>query len=212
MTSRVLGSIALVLLAAATACKGKGVAAVEGVVLAQADLATEAPSDGALLVIDKDPPGPVTVPTDKRVRVAFHWGVSWKAASEVIRQLESAGREVVLLVGQRSHVMAFALSQPLEAPRPITVYATYTTGKACVQAPGAREAKCVQSADKKTLDRAGLRSTVREAVRKLGIYDVEVEVDPELPWGDVVRALDGARTCCFDEPVRARLTAASTAF
>jgi len=202
--ARPFWTVAVAACLAAPAC-GKGIAKVEGVALAQADQVIEAPIDGSLVVVHERWDN-VDLPPSGGIRFAFHWGVPWKAVWGLVGPLRAANRSVTLLVGRRATVNGFTLSDTLQSMRPIKVYATYSDGKACVQAPNVKEAKCVQSPDKKYLDRAGLRSTIREAVDKLDTYDVSIEVAPDLSWGDVVRALDSARTCCKGDTVRAALS------
>ena len=49
------------------------------------------------------------------------------------------------------------------------------------------------------VDRAYTRELVREAFRASNLRHVRVEAETGLRWNDVVRAVDGARTCCTGE-------------
>ena len=66
----------------------------------------------------------------------------------------------------------------------------------------------MQGADKKHVQRAFVRETIRDAVKAYGITDVDVMVTPDLQWADVVKTIDGARTCCGDTDVRVKLLGA----
>ena len=64
-----------------------------------------------------------------------------------------------------------------------------------------REATCVARSDKKHIDRAFVRELTRTAVKEYDLAQVRVVVDPALEWGDAVRAIDGARTCCGQKSI-----------
>jgi hypothetical protein len=68
--------------------------------------------------------------------------------------------------------------------------------KACVSPPGAEERVCSARPDGKHVDRAFVREIIRQAVKQYGLTAVHVRPQAELEWADVVRAVDGARTCC----------------
>jgi len=51
----------------------------------------------------------------------------------------------------------------------------------------------------KHIDRAFVRDVMAKAVKAYDLKRVHVMVDPSLTWGDAVRAVDGARTCCTDD-------------
>jgi hypothetical protein len=200
----------VILLAAALlgGCKGRGLAKVERILLAQADSATvPAPTDGALLLVGST--DIELIPTEPKIRLALSWDKAWKDVNKLITRLETSQREVVLLVGKDEEVGAFALENPTNAKGRKIRLNDNASGKACVTVPGVKEGKCVQSYDKKYIDRAGVREIVREAVKATGIEAVEVEVWPDLVWGDVVRLIDGARTCCADRQISVQLSAAS---
>jgi hypothetical protein len=189
-------------LAAVVGCTGKGQATVGEALIPQADGVIEAEPGDTLEVTDADqvieaiPDGPV-------VRLGIDRNVPWHRVAELVEWVTAEGKKPVLLVGRRSKIKAFVLSDELVGD-PITVTTT-TDGKACVQPPGSPEAKCVQRGDKIHISRAYTRELVREAMRAYRLTDVEVILPPELGWGDVVRALDGARTCCADTTMRVRI-------
>jgi biopolymer transport protein ExbD len=196
---------ATLLAVAAAGCKNKPDASYDGVPLPQARGVREAP-DGPTLVVRPDATSP-EVPAGAAggiLRLAIDRHVHWKDVDALLKKVEAAGAQAVPLVGQRWHLRAFSLSDDLEAERSIAVTATLD-GKTCVSPPDVPEAKCVQTIEKNHVDVAYTRELVREAVNEYKIYDVNLQVDPEMQWQDVVRAIDGARTCCYDVPVRVKL-------
>ena len=54
----------------------------------------------------------------------------------------------------------------------------------------------VQGLDEKHIHRAFVRGNVDEAARAYQLREVQVRVEPDVEWADVVRTVDGARTCC----------------
>jgi hypothetical protein len=143
----------------------------------------------------------------KVVRLAVGRKVLWSQVQDLMRKIQATGARAVLLAGNRSHVKSFALEDepgPGASDRAIGVVA-YVDGKACVQPPGAIEAKCVQSGTKDYIERAYVRELVREQVMMFSIEQVEVELPATLPWADVVRTIDAARTCCKSQNVEVRV-------
>ncbi len=201
--------IALVLLGG---CKSKGHAEVDGILIPQADGVIDAP-DGATMAVNASTIDSARVPEGSQViRLAVAREVPWDRVTALVERVEAAGRTPVLLAGDDHKVKGFRLEDDKArgAGRAITVIA-YVDGKACVQPPGGIEAKCVQSPDGKYIDRAFLRELVREQVKTFDVQTVEVEVASGLPWADVVRTIDGARTCCYETEVAVRLKHAPAA-
>src|SRR5690606_24284396 len=124
--------------------------------------------------------------------------------SALVSKVTASGKTPVLLVGRHHKIHGFALEDPWQDTGPAIVVHTYVDGKACVQPPGSPEAKCVQSGDQRQIDRAYVRELVREQVALYGPR-VEVDLAAGLRWDDVVRTIDGARTCCFETRVSVRL-------
>ncbi len=141
--------------------------------------------------------------TQENVRLAIARDVLWSEVRDLRKQILASGRTPYLIVADGRNVGAFILYEELKG-EPINVYVS-VGGKLCVAPPRSREAKCVQRPDKSHVDRAFTRELVREAVKEYGLHDVLVDLPVDLEWGDVVRAVDGARTCCFEENVRVRL-------
>jgi hypothetical protein len=189
---------------AAAGCGNTGEATVDGVLLAQADGA-EDPPEGATLAVDENTIDAARVPAGaKVVRLAVGRKVMWSRVQGLMRKVEEAGARPVLLTGDWGKVKAFRIEDEGAAGRAIQVMA-YIDGKACVQPPDAIEAKCVQSGSKQFIERAYVRELVREQIKLFNLDQVEVELPASLPWADVVRTIDAARTCCSGMTVRVRL-------
>jgi len=194
---------ALLLLAG---CKGKGHAEVDGILIPQADGVVDA-ADGATMAVNKDTIDTAKLPDGaKVVRLAIARDATWDRVSALVERVKAAGRTPVLLAGDDHKVKGFQLEDEgaRGVERVISVIA-YSDGKACVRPPGSLEAICVQSPDSSYIDRAFLREQVRKQVKTFDIQTVEVELQSGLPWADVVRTIDGARTCCYETKVAVRL-------
>lgn len=203
MTRARLVALAVVLLAG---CKGKGHAEVDGILIPQADGVIDAP-DGATMAVSKSTIDTARVPDGAEVvRLAVARDVPWDRVMALVGRVEAAGRTPVLLAGDDHKVKAFRLEDDKArgVERVINVI-SYSDGKACVQPPGSIEAICVQSPDGRYIDRAFLREQVRKQVNTFDIQTVEVALASGLPWADVVRTIDGARTCCYETEVAVRL-------
>ena len=196
---------ALLLLALA-GCKSKGHAEVDGILIPQADGVIDAP-DGPTMAVNAETIDTAKVPQGSPVvRLAIAREVPWDRVVALIARVKAAGRTPLPLAGDDHKVKGFRLEDDKArgVDRAITVIA-YVDGQACVQPPGSIEAKCVKSPDGKYIDRAFLRELVREQVKMFDVKTVEVEVASGLPWADVVRTIDGARTCCYETEVAVRL-------
>jgi hypothetical protein len=201
-----IGLVAISAAAALGACKSKGHAEIDGILIPQADGTIDAP-DGATMAVNATTIDTAKVPDGSPVvRLAIAREVPWDRVAALVERVKAAGRTPLLLAGDDHKVKGFRLEDEAArgVERAITVIA-YVDGQACVQPPGAIEAKCVKSPDGKYIDRAFLRELVREQVKVFDVKTVEVEVASGLPWADVVRTIDGARTCCYETEVAVRL-------
>lgn len=199
-------ALVIVALAALAGCKSKGHAEVDGVLIPQADGVVDAEA-GATLAVSAATIDRAAVPAGSGpVRLAIAREVPWDRVAALIERVRAAGRTPVLLAGDDHQVKGFRLEDDKArgVERAISVI-SYIDGKACVRPPGGIEAKCVQSPDGKYIDRAFLRELVREQVKMFDVQTVEVEVAGGLPWADVVRTIDGARTCCYETEVAVRM-------
>jgi hypothetical protein len=184
-------------LALMAGCESKGLAQVGDALLAQAFDVIE-PDKGPTLVIGAE--DPTALPDGKVVRLAFDSKVPWSRVKQLVEWVEAEGKKPVLLVGYRHKVKGFVLNERLEG-EPIELL-TYVGGKACVKPRESIEAACVETAGGVHIEESYVREFVRAAKKAYGLSDVEVELPDELEWADVVRAIDGARTCCGKPTMR----------
>ncbi|HVK78214.1 MAG TPA: hypothetical protein VM734_33145 [Kofleriaceae bacterium] len=211
-TAAVLAALGL----AATACNANLEARVDGALLPQAT-GTVAPGPGVTVVIT-----PTEVPTVlplsgtgnppivHPVKLAVDHKVPWRVVEQVLDRADDARQATVFLVGRRHRVAGFVLSDRLDLGPVLTVRA-YVGGKFCVSPPGTDEAYCLESADKQHISALFARGVMDKAVRQYGITQARVVADPDLAWADLVRTVDGTRTCCQGMKVlvvRSRLTEA----
>lgn len=193
---------ALALVALLAACGPNPYEArIDGVLLPDAEGVVPA-GDAPLIKITPEAPTPA-IPDGPEVRVAIARAVPWSTVKQTIDALAAKGVRPVFLVGQRREVHGFVLSDEIGGPG-IRLTAS-ADGKFCVGPPDVDEAKCVQSADKRHVNRAFVRETIREAVDAYGLTEVDAVVQPDVQWADVVRTVDGARTCCKGRVVKVKL-------
>lgn len=196
-----LAAITLSTDACSTACDTPKQANIDGAELAQAKGVFKAEPGDATIVLTAKSLEP-EIPEGKTIRLAVERTVQWKHVNPVLDRLDAAHKKIIYLVGKRRHVRAFHLREKLkvDSKHAFRLIASHK-GRSCVAPAGSAEMSCVQRIDKKHIDRAFTRDIVRTAHKNYGLSDVIVEVDAELEWADVVRAVDAARTCC-DKPLR----------
>ncbi len=184
-----------------TACTGPKQASVEGAELAQATGVFKPEDADATIVLSPDNLKP-TIPAGKTIRLAVERTVTWKDVHPFLERLDAAHKKIIFLVGRRHYTRAFHLREKLKVG-PTQAFRLIATskGRSCVAPAGSPQMSCVQRADKRHIDRAFTRDIVRTAHKRYGLSDVIVEIDADLEWADVVRAVDAARTCCKD-PLR----------
>ena len=124
-----------------------------------------------------------TVYTDGCVRLEYSYGGKFAKGPS-------------LLVGHRTTVHGFVIDDELEADRYSLRLQTTGTGKFCLSPPGTREAYCVESADRRHVSSMYVREAIQKAVAEYNIMQARVVPDADARWGDIVRTIDGARTCC----------------
>jgi len=183
------------------ACKSNREATVEGVWVAQASQIEPLPKI-ARIVVTKNAK-PIIAKAEGDVALVLDRDVLWSQVQALREKLVEQGRHAYLVVANGRNVGTFNLYDELKGVS-IRVF-VQEGGKLCVSPPNTPEAKCVQRLDKVHVDEVFTRELVREAVKGYQLHDVRVEVPADLGWADVVRAIDGARTCCFKEEVRVRL-------
>jgi hypothetical protein len=201
-------SILLAALALAACGPNPYQAKVEDILLADADeVHAVPPADeaGPLVKLSREHLDP-EIPDVPQFRLAIARDVAWEKVQKTLEAAKAKGAKPIILVGRRSDVRALVLTEEIGEH---SIHLTSTPdGKFCVGPPTTFEAKCVQGADKKHVQRAFVRETIRDAVKAYGITEVDVMVTPDLEWADVVKTIDGARTCCGDTDVRVKLLGA----
>jgi hypothetical protein len=176
--------------------KGKGDAEVEGVLIAQAD-GNVMPAEAPTVTLAKgERAADVTLPEGDAVRLAIGREVPYGEAKALIKRVETAGKKPIILVGQRYKLRALELNDTLDKPSSAIRLVATPDGKACVAPPDNPESKCVFQQISDHVSTAFVREFVREAVRGYRLNEVRVFVRPSVEWADVVRSVDGARTCC----------------
>jgi hypothetical protein len=187
--------VVILSVAGATACgrNDRLFAYVGKAMLPECDGVIAAPSGEDVILLPSDTQ--TIIPTAPVIRIAADRFVAWNKVRDVARQVEAQGSQPVFLVGVNNKIRAFELSEELSGELAIRVTAT-ADGKACVQRPGSELASCVQSVSGQHIERASVREFVEEAMKETGLTEVEVAAEATLGWADVVRTIDGARTCC----------------
>jgi hypothetical protein len=161
--------------------------------LIEADGVVEAP-EGTTIEIGKTPiPRSLSGP----VRLAADLAIPYRDVVAAVQAVRAAGGKPYLLVKRRNKI--YALPEPTPSSGDAIRLSARADGKACVSPPDNDEATCVSRKDQPRIDRAFVRQIIGQAVRDWGLKHVRVSIDPELPWADAVRAIDGARTCCGED-------------
>lgn len=179
-------------------------AKVDEVLLADADRVIPA-QKGALVKLTESDLEPALPELDAgaTVRIAADRTVEWHRVQDLIAAVTKAGGVPHLLVGYRDEVHGFLLEDDLKGP---AIQLTPTPdGKFCVGPPDNLEARCVVNRDRAHVNRAFVREEIRGAYEEWGLTDVDVLLPADLEWADVVRTIDGARTCCGGVEIRVGL-------
>jgi hypothetical protein len=176
-------------------------AKVEGIRLADADKTVEAkPGPTVKLTLEDLEPA---IPQAPAARLVIARDVSWARVQTTLARFEAAGVEPVILVGTRGKVGALVLSDEIGEQ---SIHLTATSdGKFCVGPPTADEARCTKSQSGNHIPRNYVREEMRAAVKAYQLTDVDVVLDANLWWVDVVHAIDGARTCCKGTAVKVKI-------
>ncbi len=179
--------LALALLALA-ACDNHHETRVGAAVLPQCNQTTAAPRDVPTVVVT---PGTTPPMPAGPVALAIDVDVPWSQISELVRATPAP----VLLVGRYDKTRAFQLEDEL-APGPALRVRASADGKFCVSPPGVDERYCLQSSDKRHISAAFVREILNKAVAEYAIEQATLVVEPGVLWADLVRTIDGTRTCC----------------
>ena len=185
---------------AAVACDSNLEAEVGGATLAQAYGATavpEAARAAPVVAVRKGAPPP-SLPAGP-VRLAIDIRTPWSEVRSLLDGAAATGSQPVLLVGQRHRVRAFVLDDPRPPGAAIRLDPD-ATGTFCLSPPGAAQKYCVQTGDQLNISAIFVREAVQKAVREYGLPRIVVRPTDDLRWGNLVRTVDGARSCC-DTPV-----------
>lgn len=196
---------------AASGCKNQLVTVVDGVLLADCTSKIDPPSRAGvavskMLVATPDADAAIGQSSATSVQLAIERGVPWPRAKAVIDRLKASGKTPVLLCGNISDERVFTIDDVPSGGLMIQMVVE-PKGKFCVQTPELPQAYCVQGS-LGHIPRADVRQTMRETVKKWERTDVAVTIDPGTEWADVLRAIDGARTCCGSTEVRVALKTA----
>jgi hypothetical protein len=128
------------------------------------------------------------------VRVAIDRDVPYTYAVAMLQRIKVAGGDPVPLVAVREHVEGL-VAPDAKTGEAINLWAD-RDGQTCIAPHDSPTATCIVPQALKHIDRAFVRDVMAKAVREYELTRVHVMVDPSLSWGDAVRAIDGARTCC----------------
>jgi hypothetical protein len=199
--------VALTLLAVgATACgKNPLLARVDGQTLPECDQSVAA-ADGPNFAFGlRDHEEAMTLPKGPIVRIAADRSVSWRRVKAVAARIEQQGSKPVFLcgIGVTDEVAAFVPTEALH-PGEHLVFDAGHEGDFFV-ARGNDKGTEVKAFDHEHIAKSFIRETLGPLVAESGIHDVEVRADPHMEWADLVRAVDGSRTCCEGTPMRASL-------
>jgi hypothetical protein len=176
-------------------CTNRFEAKVDGVLVAEADHNEELPP-APRVVIRAEP----TVPDEEiqfppgPVQLVIERSVPWARVEALLATLEAKKIEPILVVGQTHKLRRFRLNDELTGGPKFTITGD-AKGKFCVQTAQLPQAYCVAGAGRH-VHRAFVRETVRDVVKKWEMKEAEAFVDPATEWADVVRIVDGVRTCC----------------
>jgi hypothetical protein len=203
-----LAPLAAALIAAGCgkACQSSRINEVEGAVLADA-MGHVDPPEGGVTVALLPGQDEVAIPDADSIVLAIDRRVPWGRVASTVEQVERSGAELGILVGRRGHVRGFVLADEHERRPGVELlgFPSAEGWKSCVRPRGGDEAKCAQQHGGRHIDAAFTRELVREAVRAYNSRDVIVGIPENLSWGDAVRLIDAARTCCFEEEVRVEI-------
>jgi hypothetical protein len=196
--------LAVLLAPTAAACENKWSAHVGDAVLAQCQNAGPARPGPTVVITSAEDAAHLTWPQGPVVRLAFDRTVPWQTVDTVMKQVRQAGKQPELLVGARSDVRGFVLEDPTDGG-PALQLAADGTSKFCLRHPDLEEAYCVRGADPRQIVRGFVREATHEAIKAYSIHQVAVVLEPDIHWENVVRVIDGARTCCAGVDVRVHL-------
>ncbi|MEZ4402927.1 MAG: hypothetical protein R3B06_23095 [Kofleriaceae bacterium] len=129
------------------------------------------------------PPGPAALAIDV--------DVPWAEIATLARGPDAPA----LLVGDHDVLRRFTLEDELDDGPSLRVTAT-GKGKFCLSPPRTQAAYCVEGSDRRHISAAFVREAMAKALAEYGLTQVRVVPGDGLLWADLVRTIDGLRTCC----------------
>ena len=184
----------------------KHMAQIDGVTLPECDRTVPAEA-GATIAFWPDAHEELyPLPKAPVVRIAADRGVSWRRVKIMADRIRAQGSRPVLLcgIGATDGIAAFDPTEPLQPGKHLSLWANLH-GDFFVGEPDGDKGTHVQAFDNEHIAKSFIRETMSPMVAKYGVHDVEVHIDPHINWADMVRAIDGSRTCCQGIAMRASL-------
>jgi hypothetical protein len=136
----------------------------------------------------------------KVVQIAADREAPYGAVRALVQAVHAAGAEPVLLVSREGKMAALP---PLEEASAVSILIELEDrGKTCVSPPAAEQRLCLQPPYKPKVERASVPGLVRDAVKGYHLEQVHLRPSAALSWVEVVRGIDGARTCCAGVKMR----------
>lgn len=180
------------------ACESNLEAKVGGAVLPQALGVIPAPAAPAVVVLPGQPAAPLPAGP---VRLAIDLRTPWSEVRPLLEGAAATGSQPILLVGDRHRVRGFVLDDADDEGPAIRVVAS-AAGRFCLSPPDNDAQYCVESGDHRHISAAFVREALAKAVKQYGLTRVRVRAGEDVAWGDLVRTVDGSRTCCKLQDVR----------
>jgi hypothetical protein len=194
------------LLALAACGPNKHMAQIDGVTLPECDETVAAPDGPVFAFWAEAHEEQYPLPKAPVIRIAADRAVSWRRVKQVADRIRAQGSTPVFLcgVGMSDKIAAFDPVAKLQ-PGPHFGIRANLHGELYVDEPYGTYTTHVQSFDNEHIAKSFIREAMTPLVAKYNVHDVEVHVDPHLQWADMIRAVDGSRTCCPGVAMRASL-------
>jgi len=170
------------------ACDNRNEARIGGAIMPQALSSIPVPAGSTTVAVT---PGPMPALPDGPLALAIDVNVPWTQLLPTVR-----ARQPAFLVGDRDKLRGFLLEDELDPDGDAVKIIATSGGKFCVSPPGTDLAYCMESSDRRHISAAFVREVMSKAVAEYGITQARVDPDADILWADLVRTIDGARTCC----------------
>ncbi|MBK9071499.1 MAG: hypothetical protein IPL79_10920 [Myxococcales bacterium] len=217
-------SMIAALLASLACGKNPYIAEVGGAILPEADRASDVPGGLSVIVVKTTTDEKKLQLTAGPARVAIDRGVSWVRVLPFLQRLKAAGVKPVFLTGYRDEARAFVPTDVISDKPPITIDVN-RAGDFCISPPTGFydipvaigepakgeniESICIET-DMISISRANVREAMREAIKQYGVTEVMIRMDEQAAWLDMVKAVDGVRTCCGKTAMKAAVAGMPT--